>query len=113
MKLKPKQSTRTPGTPVTEIIAGDPIRVGDRVLTPLVRKTTNVRRRAVIGQDQLSGQGWGYVSMQPVAILEEGPAGQRKIPIRDRTTQLLGGLLLAACIIPLLLMLTIYLMRKR
>ncbi|HET91672.1 MAG TPA: hypothetical protein ENN99_13170 [Chloroflexi bacterium] len=112
MGARNRPLTRSLGTPVTETITGIPIRIGERVLTPIVHKTTNVRRRAVMRQGQLSGQGWGFVSVRPVAILEQGPSGQRTIPIRDKTAQLLGGLLLAACIIPLLLILTVHLIRK-
>jgi hypothetical protein len=43
--------------------------------------------------------------MRPVAILERSGAGERRIPIQDRTAQLLGGLLLAALVIPALMLL--------
>ena len=95
------------------VVDGEPIRVGERELTPLVRVTTYTRRQAHVGSGQLSGQGWGFVQLRPVAILERSAAGERRIPIRDKTAQMLGGLLLAAFIIPLLLGLAVLLMRKR
>jgi hypothetical protein len=95
------------------VVEGEPIHVGERELTPLVRVTTYTRRQAHVGSDRLSGQGWGFVQLRPVAILERSAAGERRIPIRDKTAQMLGGLFLAAFIIPLLLGLAALLMRKR
>ena len=87
---------------MTEIVEGKAIRVGERELTPLVRVTSRVQRQALVGSDQLAGQGWGFMRMRPVAILERSEAGERRIPIQDKTAQTLNGLLLAALIIPLL-----------
>jgi hypothetical protein len=97
---------------MVEIVEGRPIRVGERELVPVVQVETCVRRRAYVGADGLAAGGWGFVRMRPVAVLERGGAVERRIPIRDRTAQLLGGLLLAAFIIPLLLMLAVRLVRK-
>ncbi|MCP4540504.1 MAG: hypothetical protein GY832_25485 [Chloroflexi bacterium] len=97
---------------VTKIIKGEPIHVGERELVPLVRVTTYARRQAVVGSRQLSGQGWGFVHMHPVAILERRNGRERRIPIQDTTTQWLSGLLLAAFIIPMLLLLAVRLVRK-
>jgi hypothetical protein len=47
-----------------------------------------------------------------VAIIERSQGGERRIRIPDRTAQLIGGLSLAAFIIPLLLALAVRLMRK-
>jgi len=95
-----------------EIVEGQPIRVGARELVPLVRVTGRVRRRAFLGSDRVSAQGWGFVTMRPVAILERDEAGERRIPIKDKTAQAIGGLLLAALIIPLLLAPAVCLMHK-
>ncbi len=95
-----------------EIVEGQPIRVGARELVPLVRVTGRVRRRAFVGSDRVGAQGWGCVRMRPVAILERDGAGERRIPIEDKTAQALGGLLLAALVIPLLLTLVVRLVRK-
>ena len=95
-----------------EIVEGQPIRVGARELVPLVRVTGRVRRRAFVGSDRVGAQGWGFVRMRPVAILERDEAGERRIPIEDKTAQALGGLLLAALVIPLLLALAVRLVRK-
>lgn len=96
-----------------ETIEGRPIRVGDRKLVPVVRVETDVRRRALVGTGGLAGEGSGFVHMRPVAILERGEAGERRIPIPDRTAQLLGGLLLAALVIPALMLLAERIARRR
>jgi len=100
------------GPVTTEVIEGKPIRVGERELVPLVRVTSGVRRRAFVGDEGVDAQGWGFVHMRPVAIKERDGAGERRIPIQDKTAQALGGLLLAAFIIPLLLALAVRLTGK-
>ena len=107
-----EQTSGKRGLPMTEVVEGKPIRLGERELVPVVRVTSRVRRRAFVGSDRVSAQGWGFVRMRPVAILERDEAGERRIPIEDKTAQALGGLLLAAFIIPLLLALAVRLTRK-
>jgi hypothetical protein len=97
------QADRERGPVVSEVVQGEPVQVGDRELVPLVRVTTHLRRRAFVGTDRTSGDGWGLVRLRPVAILERSEAGERRLSIPDRTAQALGGFLLAAFIIPLLL----------
>lgn len=101
-----------------EIVEGKPIRVGERELQPLVRIESYAQRQASVGGTGLAGLGYHRVHMRPVAIVERSMAGERRIPIRDRTMQAIGGLLLAAFTIPLLLALAVRLagsqdLRKR
>jgi hypothetical protein len=96
----------------THIVEGAPIQIGKRELVPLVRVTTYAQRQARVGADNVAGQGWGFVQMHPVAILERSVEGERCLPIWDKTAQAMGGLLLAAFIIPLLLMLAARLVRR-
>jgi uncharacterized spore protein YtfJ len=96
----------------SRIIVGEPIHVGEREIVPVVRVTTHSQRRAHIGSGRVAGQGWAQVSMRPVAIIERSQGSERQIRIPDRTAQLIGGLCLAAFIIPLLLALAVRLMRK-
>lgn len=98
---------------MTEVVEGKPIRVGGRQMVPVVRVTARGRRRATVGPDRLTGWGWGLVRLQPVAILERSETGERRVPIRDRTAEVLGGLLLAAFIIPLLLGVAVRLARAQ
>lgn len=86
-----------------EVVEGKPIHVAGRELVPVVRVETRVRRQALVGANRLTGQGGCAVRMRPIALVERGETGERRFPIPDRTGQLIGGLLLAAFIIPLLL----------
>jgi hypothetical protein len=96
-----------------ETIEGRPIHAGERELVPVVRVEADVRRWAFVGAAGLAGEGVGFVHMRPVAILERSEAGERCIPIPDRTAQLLGGLLLAALVIPALMLLAERIARRR
>ncbi len=98
---------------MSEVVEGKPIHVGGRELLPVVRVTTHGRRRATVGPDRLAGQGWGFVRLQPIAILVRRERGEHRVPIRDRTAEVLGGLLLAAFIIPLLLGVAVRLARTK
>ena len=88
---------------MSETIEGQPIQIGERNLVPLVQVTTRGQRRALVSADRVTGEGWGLVRLRPVAVLERSQEGERRLPIQDRTAQWLGGFLLAAFIVPLLL----------
>jgi len=107
-----RQAIGKRGPWMTEVVEGKPIRLGERELVPVVRVTSHVRRQAFVGSDGIGAQGWSFVHMHPVAILERDEVGERRIPIEDKTSQALGGLLLAALVIPLLLALAVRLMRQ-
>jgi hypothetical protein len=94
-------------------IEGSPIRVGERELVPVVRVETEVQRRAFVGARGLAGEGAGFVHMRPIVLLERDERGERRIPIPDRTAELLGGLLLAALVIPALMLLAERIARRR
>ena len=96
---------------VTRTVEGEPIRVGESELVPVVRVTTGGQRKAYVGSHQVTGGGWGFVRLRPIAILERSAAGERYIPVRDRTAQMLSGLLLAALLIPVLVALAVRLAR--
>jgi uncharacterized spore protein YtfJ len=94
-------------------VEGEPIRIGERELVPVVRVETEVRRRAFVGASGLAGEGAGFVHLRPVAVLERSEEGERCISIQDRTAQLFGGLLLAALVIPALMLLAERIARRR
>ena len=73
-------------------IRGEPICVGQREVVPEAQVTSWLRRRAVIGTHHSSGWGVGSVSIRPLAFVERGPMGTRRIPIRDETKRMLAGL---------------------
>jgi hypothetical protein len=96
-----------------EIVEGKPVRVAERELVPIVRVETDVQRRAFVGSSGVAGEGAGFVYLRPIAILERSGAGERRIPVRDRTAQWLGGLLLAALVVPALMIIAERIVRRR
>ena len=74
------------------IIRGEPIRVGQRKVVPEAQVISWLQRRATVGLHHSSGWGAGRVSIRPRALVERGPTGARRIPIRDETTRMLVGL---------------------
>jgi hypothetical protein len=98
---------------MSEIVRGRPVRFGRSELVPVVWIESVVERRALVGDGRLSGGGLGFVHLKPIAILERRDGGsERCIPIRDRTTQLIGGLLLVALIVPLLMLVAVRVARS-
>jgi hypothetical protein len=96
---------------LTEIVKGDPIQVAGREIVPLVRVTRRVQRRASLHSDRVGGQGYGLVTMRPIAVLDNGKDGERH-QIRNETARAIGGLVLAALLIPLLTTLLIFVYRS-
>jgi hypothetical protein len=95
----------------TEVVEGDPLQVKGREVVPFVRVTRGVRRRATLRSDSLAGQGYGFVHMRPVAIVDkEGNGGRHQI--RNETAWVIGWLALAALLIPWIATLLIYLSRR-
>ena len=74
------------------IVQGEPIRVGQREVIPEAQVISWLQRRATIGTHRSSGLGAGRVSIRPRALVERGPMGTRRIPIRDETMRMLAGL---------------------
>jgi len=73
-------------------IRGEPIRVGQKEVVPEAQVTSWLQRRATIGTHHSSGWGVGRVSIRPLALVERGPMGTRRIPIRDETMRMIAGL---------------------
>jgi len=67
-------------------VRGEPIRVGDRTLIPVVRVVSFGKARATIGQSEYGGWGVGFAWVRPVAMLVETPQGQQRIRIVDGTS---------------------------
>jgi uncharacterized spore protein YtfJ len=88
-------------------VLGEPITVGGRRLTPVVRVTSLTRYKGMVGTRRLGGWGMGAVRLQPLAVLETTTAGTRRIPIRDETRATLLILLAMALALPLLLTLLV------
>ena len=73
-------------------IRGEPIRVGQKEVVPEAQVTSWLQRRATIGTHHSSGWGVGRVSIRPLALVERGPMGTRRIPIRHETMRMIAGL---------------------
>lgn len=96
----------------TELVEGSPLPVEGRQLVPLVRVTSIVHRRASLGCQGVSGWGYGFAHMRPVAILEKEGDGERRHPIHNQTVRVLGWLALIALLMPGLTFLLVPLVRR-
>ena len=97
---------------VTEIVEGDPIQVEGGKLVPIVRMTRYSRREALVTGKGTAGQGRHFVSMSPVAILEQRGSEEQRIIIRDETERTIKQLLLVALVVPFIAALLIYVSRR-
>jgi len=64
------------------MVQGEALKVGSRELRPLVRVASWVKGGSM--QEGACGGG-GFVQMRPLAIIEAGPEGTRRIPVPDLT----------------------------
>lgn len=99
------------GPVLTDLVQGEPIRIHDRELVPLVRIRSRVKRQASLRGDKVSGRGRGFVHMTPVGILEQREGRNHYHPIGDRTTRTILALFLTGLLVPLLLALLVRVLR--
>jgi hypothetical protein len=97
---------------MTETVEGDPIHVAGRELVPLIRMTSRVRRRAVLGDGGVEAHGWGFIQLRPVALLDRSDDAGRRLAICDQTTRWIRWLLLIALIVPCVAAILMYLTRR-
>jgi len=98
---------------MSRIIEAEPIEAQGRTLRPLVLASGFVRRRAMLsGEGAPIGEVEGFIHMRPIALVEQTPAGQQRLPIRDANAQAILRLLLLIALIPLLAMLVVHLFRR-
>ena len=101
------------GSPAfSRVIEGRPIEVQDRELVPLVRVTSWVKRRATLRGDEVGAQGYGFVHLRPVGVVERRGATQHRHKIRDQTMHSLLALGLAFFLVPCVAMLLIHILRR-
>lgn len=87
----------------TEFIEGDPIRVGERELVPVVKVRSIFRRQVTLGTEASSGGGGGLVWLQPVSVIERGLDGtEERIPITDETGMAIQWMLIGSLVLPAL-----------
>jgi len=87
-----------------QTVRGEPYDVRGRRLVPLARVVSLGRAQATIGTHHLEGRGWGLAYVQPLAVIEETPGGERlrSVAVRDGTARALLGMYVAALGITLL-----------
>ncbi len=92
-----------PGRLHVKTVQGEPIQVGEKTLTPVVRIVSYGQAKGTVGTRQVRAQGGGFVQITPVAVLESTPEGQRHIPIQDVTRSSTMGILGVAVGVTLLM----------
>jgi uncharacterized spore protein YtfJ len=93
-------------------VRGEPIQVYGRVLIPVARIVSIVRRRGTIGTNQVSGGAGGYVYAKPVEVIEELDGDVRVLPIEDPTGTSLFQMAIIATLIPLFAGILVFLSRQ-
>jgi uncharacterized spore protein YtfJ len=79
-------------------VRGEPYYVGERKLIPVARIVSLGNARATIGTHRIGGWAAGGAWITPLAVLEETPAGERRIPIASQTAAAIRRQLLVAAI---------------
>ncbi len=74
------------------VIRGEPIRVMGKEYVPEATVISWGRRRATMRLDGHWAWGSAFVHIRPRALIERGPGGERRIPIRDTSLRMLAGL---------------------
>ncbi|MFQ6014267.1 MAG: hypothetical protein ACE5NP_02340 [Anaerolineae bacterium] len=93
-----------PGKMITvRTVKGVPITVGRKEIIPEARVLSGGRVKGVVGARGVGGAGSGFVLIQPVAVVERGPTGTRRLRIYDLTLIVLAAMFLVALLLPILL----------
>jgi hypothetical protein len=101
------------GSPAfSRVVEGHPIEVQDRELIPLVRVTSWLKRRATLRGDEVEAQGYGFVHLRPVGLVERRADTQHRHRIRDETMHSLLALGLAFLLVPCAATLLIHFVRR-
>ena len=80
---------------------GEPISAGGRELIPLARVVSFGKASATVGKRQVGGRGGGFAWIKPLAVLEVTPTGERRIDLRDESSEAIRGMLAYAVAIGL------------
>ena len=84
-------------------VRGEPYCIGGRELMPEARIISFGKARGTVGARQVSGRGGGFVWIQPLAVIEVTPTGERRIPIQAGTVAAMRGMLTVTIAMTLLL----------
>jgi hypothetical protein len=82
---------------------GAPLRVGGREIVPEARVWSLHIKQLSLNEQGAQGGGFHWSWSQPTALIEQGADETRRVPVRDFNLQLEWSLLLAAIVLPLLL----------
>ena len=93
-------------------VRGEPIQVYGRILTPVARVVSIIRRRGTIGGIQVSGGAGGYVYAKPVEVIEELDGDVRVLPIEDPTGTSLFRMAVIATLVPVLAAALVFVSRR-
>lgn len=81
-------------------VRGTPFQAHGRTYIPEAQVTMISGREATIGGNNMSIRGFFAQRVQPTALIESTPQGERRYRIDDPTMRKLIGMLLAAVVIP-------------
>jgi hypothetical protein len=95
-----------------QTVRGTPFRVYGRILTPIVRVVSVVKRRATIRTSRYQGGGWGAVWVRPLAIVDHDGHNARTMLIPNRTATVLRQMVAVALVIPILCLAVISIARR-
>jgi uncharacterized spore protein YtfJ len=93
-------------------VRGDPYQVGGRTLVPVARIVSFGKARATVGANRIGGWGGGFAWVRPLALLEQIPEGERRVPIRDSAAPALRVMFGAAVAATLFFALLRWLVRR-
>jgi hypothetical protein len=96
----------------TERIEGKAIEIDGREFVPVVHRTTGIWRGATVSKGY-SGHGGGFVHLRPTGIIERKNGQEHVTPIVDQTANTLRAMVIAAIVVPLVLIAAIRLSARR
>ena len=86
-----------------EITHGRPLRVGDREIVPEAEVWSFQTKQLGLKENSTAGSGVWWSWSHPTALIERGPAAERRVWIGDVNLQMEIALLVAAIVLPVLL----------
>jgi hypothetical protein len=111
-KLQTENRRPERGPLLTEVVEGNPLQIAGREVVPLVRLRGRMRRRASLRGDDVGGQGYGFIDIRPVALVDRRDGDEAYLRIPNGTVRAIGWRLLVALIVPWLAILLVQLSRQ-
>lgn len=79
-------------------VYGQPMTLGERSLAPVADIVTLGRARGTVGQNSVSGWGWGAAQVMPRAVIVQEAGGEGRVEIVDETARVVRRLAAAALV---------------